>query len=250
MLHKKVWGKGGPVVLLHGFTQSSRAWGPIAGRLSAGHEVSAVDLPGHGKSAGVAAGLWGGAWLVARDARQPAAVVGYSLGGRFALHLALAHTHLVRRLVLVSATAGMADGEERAARRASDERLAQRVEREGVEAFVTWWLSQPMWATLPAGAAAVESRLGGTAAGLAGSLRLAGAGSQEPLWHRLGALTMPVLVVAGELDRPYVQRAERLVDGIGPSARLAVIPGAGHACHLEAPAAWLAAVEPFLAGEG
>jgi 2-succinyl-6-hydroxy-2,4-cyclohexadiene-1-carboxylate synthase len=124
--------------------------------------------------------------------------------------------------------------------------MAQRIERDGVETFVRWWLERPLFATLPPAAAATESRLGGSPAGLASSLRRAGTGTQAPLWDRLGELDMPVLVMAGALDDAYVQRAERLTAGIGANAELAVIEGAGHACHLEAPEAWLAVVEPWL----
>ena len=249
MLETRVWGKGDPVVVIHGFTQSAGSWAPLAERLADRHRVIAVDAPGHGGSSEVRAGLWNGAALIG-EAGGPAAYVGYSMGGRFALHLALARPHLVERLVLVSATAGIDDAGERAERRASDEAIAERVERDGVEKFVRWWLGRPLFATLPGEAAALDSRLGGSAAGLASSLRLAGTGTQQPLWDRLGELSMPVLVVAGALDDAYRQRADRLAVGIGPNAALEIIESAGHACHLERQEAWLAAVTPFLAGGG
>jgi 2-succinyl-6-hydroxy-2,4-cyclohexadiene-1-carboxylate synthase len=245
VLSTKRWGKGDPVVLVHGFTQSAGAWAPLAERLAAFHTVIAVDAPGHGDSAAVEANLPDGAAMIG-EAGGAGSFIGYSMGGRFALHLALAAPQLVHRLVLVSATAGIDDPAERAARRASDELIAQRIEHDGVEPFVRWWLSLPLFSTLPPSAAAVDSRLGGTAAGLASSLRLAGTGAQQPLWHRLGELSMPVLVMAGALDGAYRARAERIVAGIGANAELAVIDGAGHAVHLERPDAWLAVVGPWL----
>jgi 2-succinyl-6-hydroxy-2,4-cyclohexadiene-1-carboxylate synthase len=235
-------------VLVHGFTQSARAWGRIGADLSTEHRVIALDAPGHGGSSEVRADLATGADLMAATAAEPAAWVGYSMGGRFALHVALRHPEEVRRLVLVSTSAGIEDPEERAARRRWDEALAVRVEEDGLEAFVGWWLAQPLFSTLPAEAAELESRLAGTAAGLASSLRLAGAGTQEPLWNRLNDLSMPVLVVAGELDSKYVGLADRMAAGIGPEARLEVIPGAGHACHLERPDLFGGIVGPFLDG--
>lgn len=245
-LHAETRGEGELVVLVHGFTQSGAAWDPIAGALAKSNTVVALDAPGHGASSDVEAGLTEGADLMARSAPSPATWVGYSMGGRFALHVALRHPAAVSRLVLVSATAGMDDAGEREARRESDEALAERIESEGVEAFVRDWLAQPLFATLPAEAAAVESRLGSTPAGLASSLRLAGTGCQRPLWSELNTLDMPVLIVAGELDVKYTSLARRLVDGIGPNARLHLIAGAGHACHLEKPDEFLAALTPFL----
>jgi 2-succinyl-6-hydroxy-2,4-cyclohexadiene-1-carboxylate synthase len=249
MLTTRVWGTGRRVVAIHGFTQSAEVWAPHARRLAAaGNEVVAVDAPGHGRSAGVRLGLWEGADAIV-DAGGTGAYIGYSMGGRYALHAALRHPDAVRRLVLVSATAGLDTAEERAARVASDEEVARRVERDGVAEFVRWWLARPLFATLPPEAAALDARLGGSAAGLASSLRLAGTGRQEPLWDRLPELRMPVLVVAGALDAAYLARARRMVDAVGAPARLVVIPEAGHACHLERPDEWLAAVVPFLRGE-
>jgi 2-succinyl-6-hydroxy-2,4-cyclohexadiene-1-carboxylate synthase len=170
------------------------------------------------------------------------------MGARYCLHVALRHPEAVSRLVLISATGGIDDPEERQARRGSDEQLAEQVESEGIEPFVTRWLQQPLFAGLPPEAAQIEVRLGGSAAGLAGSLRRAGTGTQEPLWERLGELAMPVLVVAGRLDDKYVDLAARLVLAIGSNARMAIIEDAGHACHLEKPDQFLAFAEPFLAG--
>ena len=240
------------MALVHGFTQSAAAWGPFRDSLGDAFETVAVDAPGHGRSAAVQVGLRDGAAMMAEailgdGSGGPATWIGYSMGGRFALHVALDHPRAVANLVLVSATAGIDDPAERAARRESDGTLAERIEREGVESFLGWWLAQPLFSTLPAGAANLESRLGGSASGLASSLRLAGSGTQEPLWERLGSLGMAVLVVAGELDTKYSGLARRLVDSIGPNTDLVIIPGAGHACHLERPGEFLEAVTTWLA---
>jgi 2-succinyl-6-hydroxy-2,4-cyclohexadiene-1-carboxylate synthase len=168
------------------------------------------------------------------------------MGGRFALHVALQHPEVVERLIVVSATGGIDDPAERAARRASDEVLAARIEDEGLEPFLRWWLSQPLFASLPAEAAEIESRLEGSAAGLASSLRRAGAGQQEPLWTRLGAIDVPVLIVAGELDVKYMGLAQRLSRSIGANTTVEVVAGAGHACHLERPDRFVEIVSGWL----
>lgn len=248
-LHFEVRGSGDPLVLVHGFTQTGRAWGPAGAALAGRYRVIAVDAPGHGRSAAVSADLPGGADLMAATAGAVtglAAWLGYSMGGRYALHVALRHPDRVRRLVLVSATAGIDDERERAERRRSDRELAARLERDGLEPFLRWWLAQPLFATLPPEAAGLENRLEGSVTGLASSLRLAGTGTQQPLWDRLAELEMPVLVVAGARDRKYVGLAERLAGSIGPNASLAVIPAAGHACHLEQPDAFVDAVTSWL----
>lgn len=240
-----------PVVLLHGFTQSARSWEPVVTRLrAAGHQAVALDAPGHGTAGDEAADLPTGADRMVDEAPHPAAWVGYSMGGRFALYAALRHPDAISNLVLVSTTAGIDDPDERDARRNADDALATRIEQEGVEAFVDWWLTTPLFQTLEQDDAAKESRLVNTARGLADSLRRAGAGTMDPpLWDRLHELHMPVMVIAGDLDTRYTANARRLQASIGPNAQLRLIEGAGHACHLERPDAFSAAVASFLAGE-
>jgi 2-succinyl-6-hydroxy-2,4-cyclohexadiene-1-carboxylate synthase len=232
------------VVLVHGFTQTGASWAPVASALARHYEVMCPDAPGHGASAALREDLGGGAARLGE--LGPATYVGYSMGGRFCLRLAVDSPRLVRRLVLVSTTAGIDDPSQRAQRRAADEMLARRVETDGVASFVEWWLTNPLFATLPAEARAIESRLSNSAEGLASSLRLAGTGTQTPLWDDLAGLDMPVLVVTGEYDRRYGGLGERLARSL-PLATHRVIAGAGHACHLEAPGAFLALLETFLA---
>ncbi|MGI8759347.1 MAG: alpha/beta fold hydrolase [Acidimicrobiales bacterium] len=246
MLWSEAAGDGPRLVLVHGFTQTGRCWGPVATDLATDHEVVRVDAPGHGRSAAAAAMVDGAELLAATGGR--ATYVGYSMGGRLCLHLALAHPELVHALVLIGATAGIDDVEQRARRAADDEELARRLERDGVDAFLQAWLSQPLFAGVPEQARCLDARRENTVAGLAASLRMAGAGAQEPLWDRLEALAMPVFVVAGGRDKRFGAIGRRLVVSIGANATLAVVPGAGHAAHLEAPAAFVALLHPWLAG--
>src|SRR6266496_1425502 len=191
-LHRVVDGGAGQrVVLVHGFTQTLAAMEPLATRLRDRHTVVRVDLPGHGGSAVPRAGFAEAAALLG-EIGGPAAYLGYSLGGRVCLRLALDRPDLVRALVLVGASPGIAEAGERAERRAADEVLARELEHDGVAAFLDRWLAGPLFATLPAERAGRAERLGNSAAGLAAALRLLGTGTQEPLWARLPELAVPV----------------------------------------------------------
>lgn len=245
-LHAEVEGAGPRLVLVHGFTQTAACWGPVADDLAVDHEVCRVDAPGHGRSAAVSAELVTGAGLIG-DRGGRATYVGYSMGGRFLLHLALARPDLVAGLVLVGATGGIDDDRGRAARREADDAMAGRLERDGLDAFLTAWLAQPLFAGLDESMQFRRQRSANTAAGLASSLRLAGTGRQVPVWDRLSALSMPVLVTAGALDARFATEAGRLAAAIGVNAEVALVPDAGHAAHLERPAAFLAIVRPWLA---
>jgi 2-succinyl-6-hydroxy-2,4-cyclohexadiene-1-carboxylate synthase len=245
-LHDERDGSGPRIVLLHGFGQTCRCWGPLATALAAHHEVVRLDLPGHGGSGGVAADLPATGRLVAR-AGGPAIYVGYSMGARIALHVATEVPGTVRGLVLVSGTPGIDDEGERAERRARDEALAARIRAEGVDWFVRWWLAQPMFAGLSPAIRFEDERRRNTADGLARSLELAGTGTQRPLWSALPAIDTPVLVVAGEDDERYAAIGRRTAAAVGAGARATLVRGAGHSAHLEQPARFLDAIEPWLA---
>jgi 2-succinyl-6-hydroxy-2,4-cyclohexadiene-1-carboxylate synthase len=236
-------------VLVHGFTQTGWCWGPEVDALAADHEVVLVDAPGHGRSAEVMAGLRTGGRLIA-DQGGEATYLGYSMGARFCLHVALTNPELVRGLVLLSGTAGIEDPEERAQRRRQDLATAARIERDGLERFLDDWLAQPLFARLPPERSFRSERLENTVEGLRSSLEQAGTGSQDPSWHKLARLSMPVLVLAGAEDAKFAALAERIATAIGANASFALVEGAGHAAHLERPQAFLEAVQPWLARHG
>ena len=245
-LHGEHDGWGPRVVLLHGFGQTCRCWGPVAPVLvDAGHEVVRLDAPGHGGSTAVAADLPATARLVA-EAGGPAVYVGYSMGARMALHVATETPGAVRALVLVGGTPGIADRAERAERREQDAALAERIRARGVDWFVDWWLGRPMFAGLPPGARFEDERRRNTADGLATSLELAGTGSQAPLWEVLAAIDAPVLALAGEEDGRYAAVADRTAAAIGDNATLRLVAGAGHSAHLEQPERFLELLLPWL----
>jgi 2-succinyl-6-hydroxy-2,4-cyclohexadiene-1-carboxylate synthase len=226
------------VVLLHGFAGTGRAWDPVVARLDPQRYTPlAPDLRGHG---------------AARDARPVsfdacvadvlAAVperfelCGYSMGGRIALHVALAAPARVQRLLLVATTAGTEDEAERAARRADDEALAAFADRATIEQFADRWTAQPLFAGTPPDAARIwrEDLLRNDPRALASALRGIGTGAMAPLWDRLGELTMPATVLVGERDAKFVALGDRLAAAL-PRGELVVVPGAGHGLPREAP---------------
>ncbi len=228
------------IVLLHGFAGTGRGWDPVVERLDRERYTAlAPDLRGHGS---------------ARD-RRPITIehcvadvlaaaperfdlCGYSLGGRLALHVALAAPERVCRLVLVATTAGIEADAERAERRAADEHLAAQLEHDGLGAFTECWLAGPLFADDPAAAheLARADIARNDAAALAATLRGLGTGVMVPVWDRLAELTMPATVVWGALDAKFAALGERLATGL-PDAQLVVVAGAGHALPRVAPAA-------------
>ena len=225
------------VVLLHGFTLTGASWQPVIEGLGERYRSLRPDIRGHGAAAAARPIDFDSCVQdVAALAGERFALAGYSLGGRLALHVALAHPERVSQLILVGATAGIADDVERTARRESDAQLAAQIEQSSIADFARRWEHEPVFKGQPADVAeaARADRMRNTPAGLAAALRGLGTGTMEPLWGRLGELRMPVTVIVGERDSKFRKLGERIA-GVAGDARLVVVPAAGHAVHMEAP---------------
>jgi 2-succinyl-6-hydroxy-2,4-cyclohexadiene-1-carboxylate synthase len=232
------------LVLLHGFTNTGESWSEVVAALPERYRPLAPDIRGHGAASEQRpVSLTAVVADVSAAATAPFELVGYSMGGRLALHVALALPARVRRLVLIGASPGIEDPAARVKRRAADERLADEVEQMTIEAFADRWARTAVLADQPAGVQAAVSaqRLRSTPAGLAAALRGLGTGALPSLWERLGELTLPVDLIVGERDAKFRATAEEMAAAL-PAARVHVVDGAGHAVHLEAPRAVAAVI--------
>ncbi len=246
------------LVLLHGFTGSAMGWSALLNEFAdAGIHVIALDMLGHGQSsspddperysiehchADILAAL-----QQLDVAPQRAILLGYSMGGRIALYTALTSPFLA--LILESALPGLADPNERTLRRQSDNALADRIEREGVPAFIDYWQNIPLFASQQSISSAQRAtlrmqRLNNSATGLANSLRGVGTGVQPALHHRLHELRMPTLLITGALDTKFSIIAQQMARQI-PLSSLAIVPGAGHTVHLEQRAHFVSLIRAF-----
>jgi 2-succinyl-6-hydroxy-2,4-cyclohexadiene-1-carboxylate synthase len=233
------------IVMLHGFGGTHRAWDGVIAALDPERYLPlALDLPGHGAAADLERPITF-AGCVARVlvlAPERFVLCGYSLGGRIALHAALAAPARVSRLVLVSCSAGIDDAEQRAGRRAADEQLARELEQGPFEELIERWRTQPLFAAEPpeVGRLAREDQRRNHPDALAAVLRGVGTGGMEPLWDRLGELSMPTTVVVGDRDAKFLEIGRRMAEGV-PRAELITLPG-GHGLVLESPAALAGAI--------
>jgi len=232
----------GVVTLLHGFTLTGASWDELVAKMPAGWKWIAPDLRGHGAAptspatmddcAADLVALWDQLGI------ERSHVVGYSMGGRLALHVAVRLPERTRSLLTIGAHAGL-DDEARATRRQADDKLAERIEREGVESFVQHWESRPLFAGIkrrgPGFAAWLHRlRMGNQADGLAASLRGMGAGAMAPLWDELDAIDLPCTFVAGEDDAQFMRAAARLRHTVDRS-RIRSVADCGHSVQFEQP---------------
>lgn len=218
--------------------QRAEAWAPVAARVAPRYRPRLVDFREPTLAASVAA---------IAEAGSGGAVVAYSMGGRIALHAALAHRTAFRALVLVGATPGIEDDAGRRSRRTADDDLATWMAGEPIAAVVDYWESQPVFATQDPQLVRAQRahRLSHDPRALAQMLRATGQGHLVPLWHRLPDIAIPVLAVAGQHDPRYADEAERMAARL-PRGRAAILPNAGHAAHLEQPDAFADLLRDFL----
>jgi 2-succinyl-6-hydroxy-2,4-cyclohexadiene-1-carboxylate synthase len=228
------------LVLLHGFGGTHRAWDGVVGLLDRErYRPLALDLPGHGVQADAPRPISfaGCVEHVLSASPERFALCGYSLGGRVALHVALAAPARVARLVLIGVNPGIEDEDERAARGLSDRALADDLERGPYEEFIERWRTQPLFADDPpeVGALARADQRRNRPDALAAVMRGLSTGEMRPLWERLPELAMPVTVLVGERDLKFLALGRRMA-GLLPTGKLVVVPG-GHGLPLENPAA-------------
>ena len=243
--HIEMWGEGPPLLMLHGFTGSTKTWAPLVPLWHDHFKLIAVDLIGHGLSDSPADYRRYAMAHTVRDLQlileqinvRKTHLLGYSMGGRVAIALASRAPQLIKSLILESTSPGLETEEERMARRKQDESLADEIEEKGLFAFVQKWENLPLFATQKRLPQTVQDelrkqRLAQSPQGLANSLRGMGTGNQPSYWPSLASFHFPVLVLAGSEDVKYCSLACRMVQRL-PQAELKIIPDAGHTIHLE-----------------
>jgi len=254
-------GVGNPLVALHGFTGNAETMLPLVERVRGERPAWLVDIVGHGNSDApdvlepYMMNSVVDQVLSVVGQRPPASVhlLGYSMGGRIALSIASRAPWYFASITTLSASPGLEDPIERAARHEADEERALRIERDGVAAFCEWWLSLPLFAPMVASLtedelnASLAQRQDTTPTGLAHSLRGTGTGSMPPLWAALRSVRSPLLALAGTLDDPYLRIAERMADA-APFGQWGAVPDAGHALHVENPDEVSRLLRQFLEG--
>jgi len=251
-------GQGATLVLLHGFTGSHESWLPHTAIYNQQYRTLAPDALGHGLSDspddperyGFSHIPGDFVALLGQLGLDKVALLGYSMGGRMALQIAVSVPERVSVLIIESASPGILELEAREQRIVNDNQIAQMIEQEGVKAFVDYWEKAPIFVTQKGLAWEVlrrqrEQRLKNNPTGLANSLRGAGAGQQQPLHAKLPNLKMPVLLLAGQYDEKYIELATQMHNLI-PTSQLKIVGGTGHTIHLERPQEYDRLVLEFL----
>ncbi|QNK89229.1 2-succinyl-6-hydroxy-2,4-cyclohexadiene-1-carboxylate synthase [Sporosarcina sp. resist] len=246
------------IVFLHGFTGSTTSWREITKLLKGNYQTIAVDLTGHGKSTipedigrySMDQQVEDLEELFTELSLDQFILVGYSMGGRIALAYTVRHPMRVSSLILESSSPGLKTEVEREERQAADRRLADRITRDGLPAFIDFWGNIPLFASQKTLSeekqlAVRNERLSQSEIGLANSLRGIGTGSQASYWKSLGTVNLPVLLITGKLDTKFVNISREMQRDF-PNVRHETIEHAGHAIHVEKPATFATMIEEHI----
>lgn len=250
------WGNGYPLILLHGFTGNADSWRQFQPYWEEHANVIAIDIIGHGKTdspddvkkydiEAMADAIY---QMLKQLNIEKADVLGYSMGGRLALTFALKYKRRVRKLILESASPGLATEEERRKRREQDRKLCEFIRKNGVNAFVNHWENIPLFASqkrLPheVRQRVREERLANNEKGLINSLLGMGTGSQPSWWDELHDID--AYLVTGSLDEKFCRIAEKMTKRLRTSEWVRV-ENAGHAIHVEKPKLFGTIITEFL----
>jgi len=258
-LHVEAEGQGLPVLLSGGLCTTHVNFAPqVAPLVAAGCRVVRWDYRGHGRSGvplepaaytleQVVDDLGRAAEVASRS--EPVVLGGLSFGGLASLHFALRRPERVRALLLFGSGPGFKNPEAAARWQAQCDRTAEFLETRGLEAFVAGRSGRTVVGLepeLPEARAAAAAAIAQDPRGLALFARLVG-GPARPVMDELGQIRVPVLVLVGELDEPYLRAADVLAAKL-PHARKVVLAGAGHIANLERREAFDRALLDFLAG--
>lgn len=244
------------VLFLHGFLGNGNSWHEIIETLQQSYFCITVDLPGHGQSLSVEESQYKMpecAKLIIKIIEKlkinKFSLVGYSMGGRLGLFMALKNPDRLNKVILESSSPGLKTEKERVERQKSDGLLALELEKAPLAEFVEKWYDRPLFIPLKKNKQRfqelLQKRLVNAPRGLAGSLRFIGLGAQPPLWEKLKELKGPALLIVGELDAKFQEMA-RQMSHESKQFKVKSIRDAGHNVHFEQPAEYAQTLKKFL----
>uniref|UniRef100_A0A803L7K1 Mandelate racemase/muconate lactonizing enzyme C-terminal domain-containing protein n=1 Tax=Chenopodium quinoa TaxID=63459 RepID=A0A803L7K1_CHEQI len=259
---------GNTLLFLHGFLGTGEDWTPIMTALSGSAKCLSIDLPGHGSSilqslddSGnptegqslsielVAAVL---SQLINKISTGKVTLIGYSMGARIALYMALRFSGQIDGAVVISGSPGLRDEMERRIRAAKDDSRAQSIISFGLVPFLENWYSSDLWNSFrghPSYDKVVASRLEHhDIHGLAKALSGLSIGRQMPLWEDLKHCKIPLMFVVGEKDEKFksISRNISRIMGQTTNHEVVEVSDCGHAVHLENPLALVRLLRQFL----
>lgn len=245
------------ILFLHGFLGAGKDWHSIGERISNSYFVILPDLPGHAGSSFLPESqctfdstiLKLNNLLLRLNARD-VTLVGYSMGARIALYMAMEYQDRLNSVVLEGCNPGIRSDDTRGARNEWEQRIIDRLNLLSISEFVDEWYNMPLFRSIRSNRvlfeALRENRIQDqNVDGLIASIKGVGLGCQPNLWSRLGKINPPVLLLAGELDEKFRAISEEMSRDLA-KAQFEVIGNAGHMAHYEREKEFIDVLSGFL----
>ncbi|ALF53050.1 alpha/beta hydrolase [Nostoc piscinale CENA21] len=249
------------IIFLHGFIGRLDEFDEVIKLLGTEFSYLTIDLPGHGKTQ-----VFGGDKYYSIEQTAQALInllnelhipkcflVGYSMGGRLTLYMTLHFPERFEKVILESASPGLATEQEQLERIKKDEQIARKLSRciskDEFREFLLNWYNQPIFGSIknhPAFDRMLASRLQNQPLELAKSLRIMGTGSQPALWHKLKDNTVPLLLLVGHNDEKFININTEIAIKC-TVAKLEIISNSAHNIHLENTLEFVQHIQEFLA---
>lgn len=256
--HVETFGKGFPLLLLHGFTGDSSTWAPFCQDWGKSSRLIIPDIIGHGKTESpdelnhykMESTAYHLTCILDECGVDQVDVLGYSMGGRLGLSFAFLYPNRVRKLVLESSSPGLLTEEDRERRRIKDGKLAKFINDQGMSSFVDYWEEIPLFSTMKRMSSTTKAtirnqRLCNSPKGLANSLLGMGTGAQPSWWDKLPNLSSEVLLLTGEKDKKFCRIAESMLKKLKRGTWVE-IKNSGHTIHVEEPEKFGTIVSDYL----
>ncbi len=259
-LFYKVEGNGLPLLLIHGFTGSNKSFDIVSKYMQQYFKVVRIDLVGHGKSMtynesdySFENSINSIISIINKLKFRKVNILGYSLGGRIAMHIASNFQKKINNLILCSASYGLENPEEKKKRINSDQKLISLLEEKGIKDFVNYWESISLWESenklpLEKRTKHKKIRLENNPLGLAMNLKNQGQGKQNNLLPELQKIDTKTLILYGSNDEKYKRISKKLSNSIRKSKTI-MVPESGHNIILENPIFVSREVKDFILGE-
>jgi len=227
------------LTFVHGFMGDPSDWDQVRSELPEYHITTPLIRPAEDWQSGVRQ-------LVA-DIPARSVIIGYSMGARLALAIALEYPEVCAGLVFASGNPGLDNDFAREQRYAHDCRIAARIESEPRRSFLDYWYSAPVFRSLSEEVrqAEIERKSARDGDDWGDILRSFSVAQQPSYWHRLSELSMPTLAIAGMQDRKYTHIIERMRET--PNIETSVVDNCGHIVHHERPLVFVRLLKSFLA---
>jgi 2-succinyl-6-hydroxy-2,4-cyclohexadiene-1-carboxylate synthase len=235
---------GKPVlVFLHGFMGDLNEFRAISDEFKSQYSTLLIDLPGHGRTRVTGSAEF---YSVPNAAESivsllnelgidKCVLIGYSMGGRYALYTALNYPEYFEKIVLESSSPGLKTEKERQLRIENDSELTKKLRDQKYSDFLENWYNQPLFRSLKSNKIfdlLMKSRLNNDPSGLIKSLEYAGTGAQPAQWENWTKNKIPTLLICGEKDVKFKKIADDMVR-MNNYAEKIIVSTAGHNVHAE-----------------